>query len=373
MSIVLFLIILAVLVLSHEFGHFIVAKLFGVRVDEFGFGFPPRIFGKKWGETLYSLNALPFGGFVKIFGEDPDAGEKEPSNVKEQEVELKRNFSSKPRYIQSAIILAGVVFNLLLAWGLFSIGFMTGMPVPIGSAPAGGEFTNAKVYITGVSESSPAAKAGIKAGDNILYVSSDGSKTDNPQIEFVQNFINSNENTPIKIGVKRGAETLELGVMPKSGIIEGKAAIGISMDMVGIVSLPIHRAVYESLKMTLGLFSATIEGLAHLFVSIFSGGASMSAVSGPIGIIGIVKDAYGFGFIYLLGLTALISINLAVINIIPFPALDGGRFLFILIEAIRRKPLGQNFVNAANATGFFVIIALMLFITYHDLLKLAGV
>lgn len=364
MSVLIFFIILAVLVLSHEFGHFIVAKISGVRVDEFGFGFPPKIFGIKFGETTYTLNLLPFGGFVKIFGED---GEDMGSDAT-------RSFLNQSKKVQAMIVVAGVVFNLILAWFLFSVGFMTGLPVPLGSMPAGTVLENQKLLITGVLKDSPASKAGLLVGDEIILLSmDDGQKIQSPTVSDVQEFIQNAKDKKISFVYKRGEEPIkETFVTPKIGLVPDKPVIGISMDMVGNLKLSILGAIYNGGWMTVNVFIATILGFANLIYMLFSGQSALESVAGPVGLVSIISDAYGFGFIYLVGLTALISVNLAVLNLIPFPALDGGRLFIILIEAIKGSSINSKAVGIVNATGFLILLVLMLFITYFDVLKILG-
>src|SRR5882757_7922376 len=158
MFILFFILILVVLIIVHEFGHFIVAKLFKIRVDEFGIFFPPRLFAIKRGETEYSFNSLPLGGFVKIFGENYDEGH---GNA--------RSFVSKPRYVQAAVIVAGIVFNLIFAWLVLSAGYMAGLPTPV-DHQGFGAVQNVEVLVTGVLPGSPAEKAGLVAGDKIQKV-----------------------------------------------------------------------------------------------------------------------------------------------------------------------------------------------------------
>jgi len=367
MSLLIFFIILFILVISHEFGHFIVAKMLGIKVDEFGFGFPPRIFGVKFGETLYSLNWLPFGGFVKIYGEDneslEDSGHQEDKS---------RSFVNKSKTVQASVIVAGVVFNLLLAWFLVSVGFMSGRPLPLGSAPAGVELTDSKLLITRVLNGSPAKEAGLSAGDNIILLSSGAESIQDPSVKEVQEFI---QNHPEELSMiyKRGEDPVkEVSLIPQEGVIEGKYAVGISMDIVVNVKLGLFRAFYHGFFTTANIFYMTILGIGSFIFQAFTGGASLQSVAGPVGLVGIVGDAYGFGFIYLVGLTALISVNLAVLNLIPFPSLDGGRLLFIIIESIKGSPISPRIAMGVNMAGFFALISLTLFITYSDVLKLIG-
>jgi len=367
MSIVIFIIILFILIVAHEFGHFIVAKLFKIRVDEFGVGFPPKIFGfrPKNSETEYTFNWIPFGGFVKIFGENPD--EEAISGP-----DSHRSFVNKPKYIQGAVIVAGVLFNILLAWILISVGFMTGLPTPVGSAPIGAVIENTELTITAVSPDSPAEIAGIKPGDRInALVTEKESLQENITTEEMSRFISQNGGEKIAVFYRRGSENGTIFITPKEGILEGRPAIGVTMDVIGILKLPIHKAFWEGGKVTIALTTAIAVGFWDLIVNSISGnGPGFSAVTGPVGIIGLVGDAADFGFVYLLGFTAFISINLAIINMIPFPALDGGRLLFLVIEAIKRSPIKPVVVNTANSIGFIILILLMLVVTFNDVIKL---
>jgi len=367
MSIIIFILILLVLVVSHEFGHFIVAKKFGIRVDEFSFGFPPKIFGKKIGETTYNLNALPVGGYVKIYGED---GDEESMKGPDQ----KRSFISKPRYVQAAVLFAGVVMNFLVAWLLLSVGFASGLPSSVSAVPDGSKVINPNLTVTSVMNDSPAKIAGIKIGDKILSLE---TKKDSTKLlssvfgpESVQTFIKNNQGEEIRISLERGNEKKEIIVIPQK--IEGaqEAIIGISMDTIGRLKLPVHLAIWEGLKLSGSIFVQTVVGFYDLIHDALIGQGSMSNITGPIGIVGVVGDAAEFGFIYLLSFTALISINLAVINLVPFPALDGGRLLFLLIEKIKGSRIKPSVAGWVNTAGFGILIFLMIVITYNDIVKL---
>ncbi len=363
MSILIFIIILAVLILVHEFGHFIVAKKNGIRVDEFGIGFPPKLYGKKFGETEYTLNLFPIGGFVKIFGETPN--EESISGP-----DSRRSFVHKPKWVQAAVISAGVFFNILLAWVLISIGFMIGLPTPVDVAPASGTIRDVSVVVTSVLPESPAEIAGLKTGDRISSYGRTGQLVSAPQISDIQSRIADSFGNEVIFGITRGKETLTLPIVPTEGIIDEGFAIGISMSDIGIVSLPPHLALWEGGKLTATLTSATFLGLIGFFGGLFSGSADLSAVAGPVGIVGIVGDAASFGFVYLISLAALISINLAIINLLPFPALDGGRLLFIIIEIFKGSAIKPHIANTVNAIGFGLLILLMLVITYNDIVRI---
>ncbi len=367
MSILIFLIILLVLVLVHEAGHFFVAKKFGIRVDEFGFGFPPKLFGIKKGETEYTFNLLPLGGFVKIFGETPD---EESLNGPD----AVRSFINKEKWKQALVLFAGVFMNFVLAWLLFSFGFMSGFPVSVGSAGSGYELQNVNLVITSVLKDSPAQKAGLQAGDKIISVYSsdsekDGDVLENPNPAELQSLVTSKGNTnDIYIRYTRGTSQDLAEITPD--LSADKPTIGISMDQIGTAKFSFFKAFWKGLVFTLSVTKDTILGLFGLLAQAIRGEGDLNAVTGPVGMVGIVGDAYQFGFVYLLSFAALISINLAIINLFPFPALDGGRLFFLLIEKIKGSRINPKFANTANMIGFVILISLMLVITYHDVVKL---
>ncbi len=368
MNILIFVIILLVLVLVHEFGHFFTAKKFGIRVDEFGFGFPPKLFGIKKGETEYTFNLLPIGGFVKIFGENPD---EENTNGPDS----KRSFVNKPKWKQAIVLFAGVFMNFMLAWFLFSIGFMSGLPTSVGSEPWGYELSDVNTVIVSVLPDSPAEKAGLKSGDKIFSMyyphQSIGISPGSTSPVLIKDAIIRNPNQEIVITYIRGKNQLyKTKVIPVVSSTSGKPSIGIAMDQIGTAKLPFFTAFKEGMALTLFVTKGTVLGLYGLILDSIQGKGSFDSVTGPIGMVGIVGDAYEFGFVYLLSFAALISINLAIINLLPFPALDGGRLFFLLIEKIKGSRMNPKFTNMANMIGFVLLIILMLVVTYHDVVKL---
>ncbi|MEX2029288.1 MAG: RIP metalloprotease RseP [Candidatus Paceibacterota bacterium] len=364
MSILIFFIILLVLVLVHEFGHFFSAKRFGIRVDEFGFGFPPKLFGKKYGETEYSFNLLPIGGFVKIFGENPDE-----ENTKGPDAS--RSFVNKPKWQQAIVLFAGVFANFLLAWLLFSFGFMSGFPTSVGSEARGYALTDVNLVVLSVLPNSPAEGAGLQSGDKIISATSDGNSISDMNPDILKSFIVAHPGEKIEIGYLRGKENLPglTSIIPEASE-GGTPTIGISMDQIGTAKLPFFTAFKEGMMLTLFITKSTAVGLYTLIADSLRGQGSFASVTGPVGIVGIVGDAYEFGFIYLLSFTALISINLAIINLIPFPALDGGRLFFLLIEKIKGSRINPKVANIANMVGFVILILLMVVVTFHDVIKL---
>lgn len=355
-TILIFLIVLAVLIVVHELGHFLAARAFGIRVDEFGLGFGPRLFGKsftskKHGTTVYTLNAIPFGGFVKIFGENPDADSMSGPDSS-------RSFVNKPRYVQVIVLAAGVFFNFLFAWLIISIGFLAGLPVsPSSYEQYASRIHDPHIIVASVSAGSPAEKAGLVAGDTLFI----------PSISSFQTTIAQSQGRPITLEYKRTATT-SVSITPVQGLIADHYAIGIAMEDAGTLRLPIHLAIWEGLKFTVHLISATAQGIWALIVGLFQGNrALLSQVSGPVGIATLVGQAAHIGFTYLLVFTALISVNLGVLNLVPFPALDGGRIFFVIIESIIRRRIKPSIANTVNALGFGLLLILMVLVTYHDI------
>jgi regulator of sigma E protease len=359
MFIIIFLIILAVLILTHELGHFIFAKLSGVKVEEFGFGFPPKLFSFRRGETLYSVNAIPFGGFVKIYGENNEG------------IDDKRSFISQKNYIKTLILVAGVLFNLLLTWPIFTAGYLIGTPVSVdNSGISGGSLSNRGVMILEVQANTPAEAVGLKPGDYLLKFSSNKETLVVSDIKSVQNFIAQHTGKEIQIDYSRGGKNFSAKATPLENPAPGNGSLGIAMDYVATLKLPFLQAVWEGLKTTIRLTGLVAQALGNFFVHIFINKEVLNQVAGPVGIATIVSNTAQSGFIFILQLIALLSINLALINIIPFPALDGGRLLFLLIEFIKGKPISQKTTNLANNIGFSILIILMLIITYRDILRL---
>ena len=365
MNILIFFIILLVLVLVHEFGHFFTAKKFGIRVDEFGFGFPPKLFGRKYGETEYTFNLLPLGGFVKIFGENPDD---ENTNGPDRE----RSFVNKAKWKQAIVLFAGVFANFLLAWILFSIGFMSGLPTSVGSEPTRYKLSNVNLTVISVLVDSPAQKALLKSGDKIISVKNSSDVLNQINPNTFKNFITLHPKEEIEIGYLRGRDkNIHIAkIIPYKDSTDGETRIGISMDMIGIAQLPIFSALKEGMRLNLFVVKGIVVGLYTLIVDGLHGKGNFASITGPVGIVGIVGDAYQFGFVYLLSFTALISVNLAIINLLPFPALDGGRLFFLLIEKIKGSRINPKIINVINMIGFGVLILLMLIVTYYDVLKL---
>ncbi|MDD5318428.1 MAG: RIP metalloprotease RseP [Candidatus Pacebacteria bacterium] len=366
MAIIFFLIIIAVLVFVHELGHFLVAKWQGIRVDEFAIGFPPKVWSFKKGETVYAINLIPFGGYVKIFGENPD--EESLTGPDSQ-----RSMVNKSKWSQVLVLIAGVSCNVIFAWLLISFSLMSGMPTSAGFASgySSSTISHTQVIVTGVIKGGPAEKAGLKTGNIIVGLN---AATSTLSVSSIQQAVAESQGKPVILNVldkTSASESRAVQVIPEKGVISADTyAIGLGMDTVGIVKFGFLQSFYEGAKTTGIIIKETTVGLAKFIAQAFTGQAHLSQVSGPVGIVGMVGQASQYGWAYLISFTAFISINLAVINILPFPALDGGRILFIIIESIKGSRLSPKIANTANAIGFGLLLLLMLVVTLSDVVKL---
>jgi regulator of sigma E protease len=349
LTIIVVILIIALLILGHEWGHFMAAKRHGIRVDEFGLGFPPRIFSFKKGETLYSINLIPLGGFVRIYGDEGDGrGDK-------------KSFVSHSALARIEILTAGVFMNLVLAFIFLSIAFGIGVPIPL--------------HVASVDSASPAQEAGLMQSDVIISATYNSQTLDlDMGVEAEQN-INSfqlfvteaaNKGQDLKLQVLRGIETTEVVVSPRASPPEGEGPLGIAIGG-GLVKAPLHLAWWEGLKSTVTLTKDIVVAFGKIIKNAFVTGQVAEQLAGPVGIFAFIARATELGFGFLAQLTAILSINLAILNIIPFPALDGGRILFIGIEKIKGSPLSKKFEQTAHITGFLVLILFMIFITWRDI------
>ncbi|HLD27291.1 MAG TPA: site-2 protease family protein [Patescibacteria group bacterium] len=359
LTIVAFIVILGILVFVHEFGHFITAKKSGMKVEEFGLGFPPKLWGFKKGGTFYSLNLIPIGGFVKIKGENGEAAD-EPDS-----------FGHQPFRKKALVLAAGVLMNVVLAFILLSVGFMAGLPSVVDQNDINNNLVGeVKIQIAGVIENSAAALAGLSAGEVILEA--DGAVMEN--VEQFQNYIRQNQDRAINLKVKdTGGEIKNVSVTPGElpNFAQGKA-IGVSLMQIGNIRYGFLESWYRGLIATFQFLLMIILAFYHLFKDLFSGAGLSAAVAGPVGVAVVTGQMVDLGFIYLMQFTALLSLNLAILNFLPFPALDGGRFIFLLIEKIRGRKNNQKLENAVNNLGFSLLMLAFIFITYRDIARQSG-
>jgi regulator of sigma E protease len=360
MEIFIFIVVIVALIVVHEFGHFVVAKLSGMRVDEFGIGYPPRALTiAKIGETSYTLNWLPFGGFVKIYGED--GGESGA-----------RAFSSRPRILQALVLVAGIAMNLLFAYILITAALVSGTPRAL-SPEEIPRATNTELAVADVLPGSPAAHAGIIPGDSILSATDPEGTWQAADPQSFTTFINASNGAPVLLTLKTNDQPHTVTAVPAQSVVTSdtsRYAIGVEVATIGVVPLSFGAAITQGASLTWGAITLTAQGLLQFFYSIFTLKADLSQVSGPIGIVGVVGAASAQGFGDLLSIMAIISINLALINLIPIPALDGGRLLFVLIESVIRRPIKASVAQAVNSIGFVCLILLMVVVSAHDIFKI---
>lgn len=359
-TIVAFLLILTILVLIHELGHFLTAKFFGIKVEEFGFGFPPRAWGKKIGETLYSVNWLPIGGFVKLYGEDEaGGGSLKNSDSLEKIKDTKRAFFARSITQRFLVVFAGVFMNFLLAGIL-----LTYLVAALGIPTAGKQ-----VLVVEVLKNTPAAQAGIQKGDQIATV-------DNIQITAPENLIaytRSHEGKKIALTIftnKKQQKTIVL--IPRLHFPPNEGAMGIAIGTNVIVThYPWYQAPFVGFQQAFGQSWMIIAGLWQLLVQLFVHRTIPQGLAGPVGIAQITGQFVAMGFNAVLSLLALLSLNLAVLNILPIPALDGGRLFFILIEGITRRKVSPKIEGYIHMVGMIFLLILIVLITFHDIMRIA--
>jgi regulator of sigma E protease len=363
MSALTFLLILLILVLVHELGHFIVARMFGVRVDEFGIGFPPRAFTfGKWLGTEYTLNWLPFGGFVRIFGEQKDETAAQDRH---------HAFAYKKWWQQMAILFAGVFANLIVAWFLISYAIGHGAPVTVDEN--GPLASAARVTISKVLPESPAEIADIEVGDKVIALQSETDTLQDLTPTTVASFVRDHNGERLTFTLDRKGEQVTRTVTPAQGVFDTgseRPAIGVSMGFLLVDNVPLYKTLLPGLMQTGAAFFDILKTIGTLIAGLFTGSADLSSISGPVGIAVYAGQWSQLGFVYLLYFTAMISINLAVINLLPVPALDGGRMVFVLIERIFKRPVPGVVASIMNSLGLVFIVGLMVVVTWSDVAKL---
>jgi regulator of sigma E protease len=369
LTLFVFLFVLGLLVFAHEAGHCLLAKQRGIKVEEFGFGFPPRIIGirrregrweiikgkkeiEKDSPTVYSLNWIPFGGFVRIKGESGEG---------KGEVD---SFISRKIWERGLVVSGGILANILLTILLLTFGFSIGLPQSLEEKLSPyAKITNPQINVLTVLPNSPAEKAGLKSGDIILTVNQQ-------KIYSVQEFrdlMAQNVGQELTLSIKREDKSLEFRIVPEILPQTGKPGLGIGLAMVGFVRYPVWLAIPKAIETTGFLIKAIGQGLWEMIHQWISGQKVEAELAGPVGIAVLTGKAAHLGLAYLLQFMAILSINLAVINAFPFPALDGGRLLFLMIEKIRGRPLNYRTELIINNIGFVLLLLLVIVVTYYDL------
>jgi len=360
-SLFIFLGVLFVLILVHEWGHYIVAKRTGMRVDEFAIGFPPRLWSKTVGDTRYSLNAIPIGGYVKIYGEDGGEGTAE---------DKMRAFGARPRLAQALVLIAGVTMNVLLAWVLLISIQMIGVTSFVDEENA---TSNSRLVVQGTVPDSPADGNLLPQSVIVAISSTDQSMTENLTPRTFTEFVHEAGGSEVNISyITQEGEEGEVVLIPQRGVDEldeERLLIGVGLSLMEDVQYGLVEAIVRGTIQTIDLLNRIIIGIATLLQGLVLGKADLSEVAGPVGIVSYVGEAAAFGFTSLLFFTAVISLNLAIINLLPIPALDGGRLVFVAIESIIRRPLDPVWTTRMNTIGFLFLLALMLIVTVSDIGK----
>lgn len=351
--------ILVFLIVAHELGHFFAAKLFKVKVEEFGIGYPPRAFLLGFFKgTEYTLNWLPFGGFVRLFGEHG-------------ETHVKGSFAGASKTAQAVILLAGVTMNAFAAWFLFAGALTVGIPRVITDRS---QIESAQLFVNTVVPGSPADAAGIRVGDEITRIQeSDSADVADLTPAQVVNYVSEHGGKPLDVTYRREENIFTTTMIPAHAVVTQSAdrpAIGVGLVLVTDESLSLWQALKESGPRTVSAFKETVNGLWTLLRDAAAGEPSLENIVGPVGLVDFVGNASRHGLGHVLALAGFISVNLAVINLIPIPALDGGRLFLLGIETILRRPPSKLIVQGLNFLGVLGIIFLMVTVTYNDIARL---
>jgi len=334
---------LIALMVIHEFGHFILAKKFGTKVEEFGVGYPPRLFGKKIGETVYSLNLIPFGAFVKVYGETGG-------------IEDYHSFTGKPMWQRFSIVLGGVVSFWIVSFIILSVvAGVWGIPTEVNDSQAA---LNPKVHISRIAADSPAKQADLRVGDIVMGFE---------KVSSLQQFIGLNQGKEITLTVKRSKNILEKKLSPRLSPPEGQGPLGVGLVRSGLIAYSWYEAPLQGARATYNLTANVVNGWvvgvkSMLGLAKLPDGLSIELM-GPLGIFDLLGEYFQMGINYFLFLVALISVALALGNILPIPALDGGKLVFLAIEAVRRKPINHKLEQRITSVCFAALIIMMIFVT----------
>lgn len=346
-TIFVFILVLGVLIFVHELGHFLAARIAGVKVEEFAFGFPPRLLAKIYRGTRYAINAIPVGGYVKMLGEN-------------ELVKDSRSFSTKSPLPRLGIVLAGVAMNYVLAIVVFAIGFTIGMTPFFTPPQALGGRQTPRVYVGQVLPGGAASQAGLTPGDRLEGFTSAGK---------VQEFTKAHVGRDVMFNVvNQQGKPKTVQVMLGQ---DSAAPLGVLLFETALVKLPLPKALIAGSKEAANAAQFTVKFFGAALGKLFTRGQVAQELGGPVAIFGATSQAAAQGFTAVLQLIGILSVNLAILNIVPFPALDGGRALFIAVEGIfGRKVLKDRWEAFIHTVGFAILIALILAITYRDIIRL---
>lgn len=356
MSIIIVILILGILVLVHELGHFISAIKLGVEVEEFGIGFPPKLFSVKRKGVIYSLNLIPLGGFVKITGESGDDSD-DPNS-----------FANQAAWKKIIILSAGVFMNFIFAIIFLSAAFYFGIPQAIDNSIPADKVDYKNIMIVEVLKDSPADQAGITVGDEVvllndkIFDSSDG----------IYDELGNNQGAPISLTINRGNEKLSFNLESRVMTEGDPAIIGVGLVDTGVIHYGFFASIWQGISTTILMIWRVIEALFNLFAQLFTEGKLAPEIGGPVAVVVIAGQMANLGLIYILQFAAILSINLGVINFFPFPALDGGRVMFVIAELITRKKLSEKVETIIHNSGFILILVLLAALTFRDFSRYGG-
>ena len=350
-TIIIFIVVLAVLVLVHELGHFIVAKKSGMIVEEFGFGFPPRLFSFKKDATRYSFNLFPVGGFVKIEGEDGEVSSDQ------------RSFVNKPVWQRALTLIAGAGMNFFLAIVFFSLVAGLGFPEEVTKENQAAA-SDQKIIVLAAVEGSPANLAGLRAGDQILKFAGE----DITSIDQLQTLTRLKSGQETNLLFKRQTEIVAVSIIARLSPPAEQGPLGIALANVATIKYSFFAVIGQGFSRSFQTAWLIISALAELLKNLITQGRLTQELAGPIGVAVFSGQVARLGLAALLNFTALLSVNLAVLNLLPIPALDGGRLLFLLIEKVRGRR-GQKIEQLSNMIGFSLLITLMILVSIKDLIK----
>lgn len=351
------ILIFALLVTVHEFGHFITAKLSHMYVEEFSIGMGPLLFSKRWGETRYSLRLLPLGGYVRVLGEDIQ--EEERKGIEQVNVPEERRYQNRPVWQRMIFAAAGSAMNVITAIVIFSVMFLIlGVAVPI---------ENPDTTIYAVAENGPAMEAGLQPGDKILSIDGQQVATWDELNELI---IDASTSETLTVTADRQGQQISVSVQPVLSEDGSRSLLGIYAQTAERQAVGPIKGLQLGCNATWQMTVAMVDVLGDLFTGKINIMDEEEGLTGPVGIVQIIDQSTKAGWVYVFNLAALLSINLAVINLLPIPSLDGSKLLFLLIEAIRGKAIDPMKEGYVNFIGFSLMMLLIIVVTYKDIVRL---
>lgn len=351
------ILIFAGLVFVHEFGHFITAKLSGMYVEEFSIGMGPLLLSKRIGETRYTLRVLPLGGFVRVLGED--IAEENRSDIESISLPDERRYQNRPIWQRMLFASAGAVMNMVSAIVIFSVMFFVlGMTVPI---------ENPDTTISALVENGPADLAGVEPGDKFIAI--DGKKISTWE-EMDHAIITSDITKPMRITIERNSTCFDVEIYPIMSEDKTRPLLGIYGNTVEHQAVNVIEAMRLGVVATGEMTVSMIDVLGDLFTGQINVMDEKEGLTGPVGIVQIIDESTKAGWVYVFNLAALLSINLGVINMLPIPALDGSKIVFLLYEAVRGKPIAAEKEGMLNLIGFSFLMLLILVVTFKDVMRI---